>query len=160
MVYKFIVRSKGVVIFAVSLIAFGSFSSFLLILSIALISLKDIIPEFKALMPVGTLSMPLFWASSLLNLFIFMSWVICGIGVLHLKDWARKFLRIVMALHLINMMVNIYLNVFLAQEVLSEIPVKFLAGGIVIAFSYYLSVIYFFSHPDIVRQFRFKSRSY
>lgn len=160
MVYKFITRSKGVVIFAISLIAFGSFSAFLLILSIALISLKDIVPEFKATVPVGTLSMGLFWASSLLNLFIFLSWVVCGIGVLHLKNWARIFLRIVMAIHLINMMVNIYLNVFMAQEVMSKIPMGFLAGGILISFSYYLSVIYYFSHPNVVKQFRFKSRSY
>ncbi len=160
MVYKFIVRSKGVVIFAISLIAFGSFSAFLLILSIALISLKDIVPEFNAMVPMGTLSMTLFWLSSLLNLIIFLSWVICGIGALHLKDWARKFLRIVMAIHLINMLVNIYLNIFLAQEVMSKIPIGFLAGGVAISFAYYLSVIYFFSHPNVVKQFRFKSREY
>lgn len=160
MVYKFILRSKGVVIFAVSLIAFGTFSAFLLILSIALISLKNIVPEFKAMVPMGTLSMPLFWTSSLLNLFIFLSWVVCGIGVLHLKDWARKFLRVVMAIHLMNMIVNIYLNIFLAQEVMSKIPVGFLFGGIGIAFSYYLGVIYFFSHPSVVKQFKFKSREY
>lgn len=160
MVYKFIVRSKGVVIFAISLIAFGSFSAFLLILSIALISLKDIVPEFKAMVPVGTLSMSLFWMSSLLYLFIFLSWVVCGIGVLHLKDWARQFLRIVMVFHLLNMIINIYLNIFLAQEVMSKIPIGFLTGGIAIAFSYYLGVIYFFSHPNIVKQFKFKSREY
>ncbi|MFH1691730.1 MAG: hypothetical protein ABIC68_04085 [Candidatus Omnitrophota bacterium] len=160
MVYKFILRSKGVVIFAISLIAFGAFSAFLLILSISLISLKDIVPEFNAMVPMGTLSMTLFWTSSLLNLFIFLSWVVCGIGVLHLKDWARKFLRIVMAIHLVNMIVNIYLNIFLAQEVMSKIPVGFLFGGIGIAFSYYLSVIYFFSHPNVVKQFKFKSREY
>jgi hypothetical protein len=159
MVYKFITRSKGVVIFAISLIAFGSFGTFLLILSMALITLKSI-PEVGAAMPQDILSTPLFWISSGLNLFIFSSWVICGVGSLHLKDWARQYLRIVMAVHVINMLFNIFLNISIAQEMISKIPVAFLSAGIVISFSYYLGVIYFFSHPNIVRQFRFKSREY
>lgn len=160
MVYKFIERSNGVVIFAVSLIFFGGFSTFLLILSLALISLKDIIPSVAAVMPYGMLSMPIFWISSLFNLLIFISWVITGIGVLHLKEWARQYLRIVMSVYLINMIVNICLNVFLAQEVTAQVPLRPLLIGILIVFSYYLSVIYFFSHPNIVRQFKYKSREY
>lgn len=159
MVYKFITRSKGVVIFAISLIAFGTFSTFLLILSIALISLRNI-PEVKSAMPSGMLSMPFFWVSTFLNLLIYISWVIAGIGVLHLKEWARQYLRIVMAVYIINFLVNITLNVFLAEEVMAKIPLGFLVAGIMIAFSYYLGVIYFFSHPEIVRQFKYKSREY
>ena len=37
----------------------------------------------------------------------------------------------------------------------AKIPIKFLLAGIVISMAYYLGVIYFFSHPDIVRQFKF-----
>lgn len=160
MVYKFIERSKGVVVFAVSLIFFGGFSTFLLILSLALISLKDIIPSVAAVMPYGMLSMPVFWISSLFNLLIFISWVITGIGVLHLREWARQYLRIVMSIYFINMIVNIFLNVFLAQEVAAQVPLRPLLIGILIVLFYYLSVIYFFSHPNIVRQFKFKSREY
>ncbi len=106
-------------------------------------------------MPQQTLSMPLFWLSSFLNLFIFSSWVITGIGVLRLKEWARQFLRIVMAVHVMNMLANIFLNITLADEMLSNIPLKFFVIGIIISFSYYLGVIYFFSHPDIERQFKY-----
>jgi hypothetical protein len=111
-------------------------------------------------MPNTVVSMPLFWTSSAFNLFIFISWVIAGIGALHLKDWARKYLRVVMAVHIMNMIVNIYLNIFMAEEMLARIPFGFLLTGIAISFSYYFGVIYFFSHPNIVRQFKYKSREY
>jgi hypothetical protein len=48
----------------------------------------------------------------------------------------------------------------MAQELTSKVPLGFLFAGIAISFSYYLGVIYFFSHPDIVRQFKYKSREY
>ena len=155
MVYKFIERSKGVVIFSISLIAFGTFGTFLLVLSVALLSLGSAVPDLKAVLPSGVLSMPMFWISTLLNLFIFISWVICGMGSLHLRDWARRALRVVMAAHIINMLVNICLNIFLAEEMMSSLPLSPLLAGIAISFLYYFSVIYFFSHPDIVRQFKY-----
>ncbi len=159
MVYKLVTRSKGVVIFAISLIAFGTFSSFLLLLSVLLLTLRHL-PALQGLIPEGIVEMPLFWVSSGLNLLIFLSWVIGGIGALHLKDWARQFLRIVMAVHVINMIVNIFLNVMFAQQVFTDFPVAAFLTGVIISFSYYFAVIYFFSHPDIVRQFRYKSREY
>lgn len=155
MVYKFIVRTKGVVIFAISLIAFGSFCTFLLILSLSLLFFKGGVLDMTEGMPQQTLSMPLFWLSSFLNLLIFGSWVIAGVGVLRLKEWARQFLRIVMAVHVMNMLANIFLNITLADEMLSMLPLRFLVVGIVVSFSYYLSVIYFFSHRDIERQFKY-----
>ncbi len=148
------------VIFAISLIAFGAFSTLLLILSLALIPIGQEIPGMEAVMPNGILAQPMFWLSSFLNLFIFVSWVISGVGVLHLYEWARHYLRIVMAVHIINMLVNIFLNIFLAEEALPKIPLGFLVAGIMIAFSYYLGVIYFFSHPQVVRQFKYKSKKY
>lgn len=155
MVYKFIVRSKGVVIFAISLIALGSFNTFLIILFFLLIPLQDSLVDVKNATPQGMLSMPVFWISSILSLLIYISWVVSGVGALHLKEWSRHLLRITMGAYIINMLVNIALNIFLAQEAISMIPVKFLLAGIVISMAYYLSVIYFFSHPEIVRQFKF-----
>jgi hypothetical protein len=160
MVYKFITRSKGVVIFAVSLIALGSFNTFLVTLSILLLPLNDFGASGSESVVQSTISMPVFWLSTILSLLIYISWVISGVGALHLKEWARHLLRITMGAYIVNMLVNIVLNVFLAEEVMSKIPVKFLVAGIVITMSYYLGVIYFFSHPDIVRQFRFKSKEY
>ncbi|PIY82125.1 MAG: hypothetical protein COX96_00765 [Candidatus Omnitrophica bacterium CG_4_10_14_0_2_um_filter_44_9] len=104
--------------------------------------------------------MSVFWISSILSLLIYICWVVSGVGVLHLKEWSRRLLRITMGVYTINMLVNIVLNIFLAEEAISTIPVKFLFTGIVISMAYYLSVIYFFSHPQIVRQFKFKSREY
>lgn len=160
MVYKFIERSKGVVIFAISLIALGSFNTFLIVLSFLLIPLKDSFLDVKNATPQVTLSMPAFWISSILSLLIYISWVVSGIGALHLKEWSRHLLRIAMGVYIINMLFNIALNIFLAEEVMSMIPIKFLMAGIFISMSYYLSVIYFFSHPMIVRQFKYKSREY
>lgn len=159
MVYKFITRSKGVVIFSISLIALGSFNAFLMVLSMALMSLKDY-PEFGAVVPSGTVALPSFWLSSILNLLIFLGWVVCGIGTLHLKEWARQSLRVVMAVYIINQLVNICLNIFMAEEVLAQIPVGFLLVGIFLSLAYYASVVGFFSHPQIVRQFKYKSREY
>ncbi|MBI5872743.1 MAG: hypothetical protein HZB36_01185 [Candidatus Omnitrophica bacterium] len=159
MVYKFITRTKGVVIFAISLIAFGSFATFLVTLSILLLPLNGPGFEENAAMD-GMLSMPVFWISSVISLLIYIAWVIAGIGALHLKEWARHLLRISMGAYIINMLVNIVLNVFAAEEILTKIPMYFLIAGIVISFAYYLSVIYFFSHPNIVRQFKYKSREY
>ncbi len=160
MVYKFITRSKGVVIFAVSLIALGSFNTFLVTLSVLLLPLNDLGAAVNNNTPHGMLSMPVFWISSALSLLVYISWVVSGVGALHLKEWARHLLRIAMGVYIINMLVNIVLNVFLAEEVMSKIPIKFLVAGIVISMSYYLGVIYFFSHPNIVRQFKYKSREY
>ena len=159
MVYQLITRSMGVVIFAISLIAFGTFSLFLTALSVLLLSLKDL-PQVQRVLPEGILSMSLFWVSTAVSFFVFMAWIICGIGALHLYDWARKWLRVVMGIHVMNMFINILLNVFLAEEMLSRMPYGYLAAGIVISLSYYFSVVHFFSHPHIVRQFKYKSRSY
>lgn len=159
MVYRLVTRSKGVVVFAISLIAFGTFGAFLLLLSILMLTLRHL-PQLQGLVPESIVAMPLFWASSIINLLIFLSWVVGGIGALHLKDWARQFLRIVMAVHVVNIAVNIFLNVVFAEQVYTRIPVRPLVIGALVSFSYYFGVIYFFSHPDIVRQFRFKSREY
>ncbi|MFA5039971.1 MAG: hypothetical protein WC732_09900 [Candidatus Omnitrophota bacterium] len=159
MVYKFITRSKGVVIFSISLIALGAFNAFLMILSMALMCLRDY-PEFAAVIPSGTVAMPAFWLSSVLNLLIFLSWVICGIGALHLKEWARQGLRVVMAVYIINLVINICLNIFMAEEVLLEVPIGFLLAGIFVSLTYYVAVVGFFSHPQIIRQFKYKSREY
>ena len=148
------------VIFAVSLIALGSFNTFLIILSFLLIPLKDSFVDVKNAAPQGMLSMPVFWISSILSLLVYISWVVSGVGALHLKEWSRHLLRIAMGAYIINMLVNIALNISLAEEVMSMIPIKFLLAGIVISMAYYLSVIYFFSHPQIVRQFKYKSREY
>ncbi|HAJ56916.1 MAG TPA: hypothetical protein DCL35_04000 [Candidatus Omnitrophica bacterium] len=141
------------------MITLGSFNTFLVTLSILLLPLKG--PGFEANSSVqGTLSMPVFWLSTIISLLVYISWVIAGMGALHLKEWARHMLRISMGAYIINMFINIVLNVFVAEEVMAKIPMKFLLAGIVITFAYYLSVIYFFSHPDIVRQFKYKSIEY
>lgn len=159
MVYQLITRSRGVVFFAVSLIAFGTFGTFLTILSVLLLFLKDL-PQVRGLAPEGVLSLTMFWVSSAVSIFVFIAWIICGIGALHLYDWARKWLRAVMGIHVINMFVNILLNIFLAEEMLNRMPYGFLAAGIVISFSYYFCVVHFFSHPHVVRQFKYKSKAY
>ena len=51
MVYKFIERSRGVVIFSVSLIAFGTVGLFLQFLSLSLIPWENLLPDVRAAIP-------------------------------------------------------------------------------------------------------------
>jgi vacuolar-type H+-ATPase subunit I/STV1 len=159
MVYKMIERSRGVVAFAVSLMAFGAFGAVLLLVAMFLVVLRNH-PAVRGLFPDGIVDMPLFWISSYVNLFVFLSWVVCGAGTLRLREGARKFLRVVMVFHVFNMIINIILNIWLAEQTLARVPVVPLLMGCLISFSYYFAVIVFFSHPNVVRQFKFKSKEY
>jgi len=159
MVYKLVLRSKGVVAVSVLLIAFGAFSAVLQIVSVLLMIGQD--ASLGALVwPDATLALPLFWASSVLNVLIFLAWIVCGMGTLHLREWARRSLRIVMSFYFINAVANIYLNVYLAQELAVAVPPAALIVGVAFVIAYYLGINHFFSHPNVVRQFKYKSREY
>ncbi len=159
MVYKLIVRSKGVVAVSVALIAFGAFSAVLQIVSVLLMVGQDAALGAQV-WPDATLALPLFWTSSVLNVLIFLAWIICGMGTLHLREWARVVLRVVMSFYFVNAIVNIYLNVYLAQELAVPVPAVALVVGVVFVVAYYLGINHFFSHPNVVRQFKYKSREY
>ncbi len=159
MVYKLILRSKGVVAASVVLMAFGAFSAVLQIVSMLLMVGQDASLGIQV-WPDATLALPLFWASSGLNVLIFLTWIICGMGTLHLREWARILLRIVMSFYFVNAVVNIYLNIYLAQELSVPVPASALVIGVVFVLAFYVGMNHFFSHPDVVRQFRYKSREY
>jgi len=159
MVYKLVLRSKGVVIVSVILIAFGAFSAVLQIVSVLLMVGRD--ASFGAqVWPNATLALPLFWVSSILNVLIFLSWILCGIGTLHLRETARRVLRVVMSCYFVNAIVNTYLVVYLAQELSVPVPASVLVVGVAFVLAYYLGMNHFFSHPNVVRQFLYKSREY
>jgi len=148
-----------VVAASIVLIAFGAFSAVLQIVSLLLMVGQD--AACGALVwPDATLALPLFWTSSILNIVIFLAWIICGIGILHLREWARLWLRVVMSFYFVNAVANIYLNVYLAQELAVSVPAAALVIGVAFVVVYYLGINHFFTHPNVVRQFRYKSREY
>jgi hypothetical protein len=159
LVYKLVLRSRGVVIASVLLILFGGFSAVLQIISVLLMVGQDASLGAQV-WPDNTLALPLFWASSIFNIFIFLAWIICGMGTLHLREAARVALRVVMSLYFINSVANIYLNIYLAQELEVVVPPVALVIGVAVVLAYYLGINHFFSHPNIVRQFKYKSRTY
>ena len=159
MVYKPVLRSKGVVIASVILILFGGFSAVLQIVSVLLMIGQDASLGAQV-WPDNTLALPLFWTSTFLNVVIFLSWIVCGMGTLHLHEWARQSLRIMMSLYFVNAVANIYLNVYLAQELSVPVPASVLVVGVAFVLAYYLGMNHFFSHPNVVRQFKYKSREY
>jgi len=144
---------------SVVLIAFGAFSAVLQIVSVLLMVGQDASLGAQV-WPDATLALPLFWVSSVFNILIFLVWIVCGTGTLHLREWARRLLRIVMSFYFVNAVVNIYLNVYLAQELSVPVPASALVIGVVFVLAYYLGMNHFFSHPNVVRQFRYKSREY
>ncbi|MGE5280153.1 MAG: hypothetical protein ACM3L6_05385 [Deltaproteobacteria bacterium] len=159
MVYKLVERSKGVVFASVVLILFGAFSAVLQIISLLLIIGQD--ASFGAqVWPGETLALPLFWVSSVMNIVIFLSWIVCGMGVLHLREKARMALRIVMSFYFINAVANIYLNIYLAQELDIAVPAAVLVAGVGFVLAFYLGMNHFFTHPRVIRQFRYASRAY
>ena len=159
MVYQLILRSRGVVAASVVLIAFGAFSAVLQIVCLLLMVGQDASLGARV-WPDATLALPLFWASSVLNVFIFLAWIICGVGTLHLREWARRLLRVVMSLYFVNSVANIYLNIYLAQELAVPVSAAVLVVGVAFVMTYYLGMNHFFSHPNVVRQFQHKSREY
>jgi len=159
MVYKMVLRSKGVVIASVALIAFGAFSAVLQIASVLLMVGQDAALGAQV-WPDATLALPLFWMSTFLNVLIFLAWIVCGMGTLHLREKARVALRIVLSFYFVNAVVNMYLNIYLAQELSVPVPVSVLVIGVGFVLALYLGMNHFFSHPNIVRQFKYKSRKY
>lgn len=150
--------SKGVIIFSSILILVGSVNFVLIIASLFLLNFQYDVPGMFAFMPHSTMSSSLFWLSTIVSMFVMLCWLIAGIGMLSLKEWARQALLTSMGIYFLNMFVNIIINIFMAYEYYDQLPVRELIIGIACVFSLSVSMVYFFTHQNIIEQFKKHTR--
>jgi len=156
-----ITPSKGIKILSVVLIIIGAVFSFSILISFfqlcLLIELKNRLPFLFSKFPSELIASTIFWFSTFLDFLIKLSWIVSGVGMLFLKEWARQLLLISMGIYIINSMINIFLNVSLTYEYSEKIPVFWLSIGIAFILIFSIVVVYFFSHPSVISQFKRKS---
>ncbi len=156
--------SKGVIIFSSIIIVIGAISFLLILISFFLLRLelqvKDQAPVLFTQFPSATINFTIFWLSTILNLVIMFSWIVSGIGILLLREWARQSLLISMGVYFINKVVEVFINIALVREHSEQIPVLALVIGIVFVLALTISINYFFTHSAVVKQFNRKRRTF
>lgn len=150
--------SKGILIFSSLLILIGSVSFISVIVSLFLLNFQFSVPGMFSLMPLSTIQSSIFWVSTIIGMFIMLSWIVAGIGMLLLQEWARQALLTSMGIYFLNCFVNILLVVFMAYEYFDRLPMLYLILGIVFVFSFSVSSVHFFTHPNIIKQFQHRNR--
>ena len=150
--------SKGIIIFSSILILIGSVNFVLIIVSLFLLNFQYDVPGMFAFMPHSTMSSSLFWVSTIIGMFVMLCWLIAGIGMLSLKEWARQVLLTSMGIYFLNMFVNIAIVIFMAYEYSDRLPIFWLVIGIVFVIAFSVSVVHFFAHPNIIEQFKKHTR--
>ena len=150
--------SKGVIIFSSLLILIGTINFLAIIISFFQLRLelqiKDGMPILFSQFPYITINFTVFWISTIISLLIMLSWIISGIGMLILKEWARQLLLISIGIYFLNKAIDIFINISLIKEYSSKIPVIPLLVGIIFVLGLSVSISYFFTHPSVIRQFR------
>jgi len=151
--------SKGIIIYSILLIIFGSLNFISIIASLVLLNFQDSVMGIFSFMPQSTLNSSLFWVSTIVSMFIMLCWVVSGAGMLSLKEWARQAFLASMGIYFLNSFFNIILNVFMVQEFSNQLPVAYLVIGIVFVLSLSVSMVYFFTHPKVVFQFQQRTKA-
>jgi len=153
--------SKGVVIFSVILIVVGIIFFLATMVSFFQLRLelqiKDDAPFLFSQFPDISINSTVFWLSTLVSLIIMLCWIVSGVGMLFLNEWARQLLLISMGIYIINCVVNIFLSIFMTYEYASSIPAFALSLGITIVLGLVVSITYFFNHPAVIKQFKTKA---
>jgi hypothetical protein len=152
--------SKGVAIFSSFIILAGFINFLFIIISFFQLrlelQLKDYIPSLFHSFPYFTINVTAFWLSTIISLIIMLCWIVAGAGMLALKEWARQLLLISMGVFFLNKAIDIVINIAIVKEISAQIPILHLSIGIVFIFSFSLSIVYFFTHPSIRKQFERK----
>lgn len=146
--------SKGVVIFSSILILIGSVNFIAIIVSLFLLHLEQYIPGLFSYLPHSTINSSIFWLSTIVSILIMLCWTVAGIGMLLLQEWARQLLLVSLGVYFINALINIFINLFMAYEYLPRTPISYLTIGVVFVLTFSISLVHFFTHPDIIRQFK------
>lgn len=85
---------------------------------------------------------------------LMLCWIVSGIGILLLKEWARQLLLISMGIYFLNKAVDIFINAAVAKEIYAKIPVAGFCVGIIFVLVFSMSITYFFTHPSVEKQFK------
>jgi hypothetical protein len=89
-----------------------------------------------------------------------LAWIVAGIGMLFLKEWARHLLLISLGVYFLNKVVDIFINISIAGEYCAKFPVAPLVAGIIFVLVLSLSITHFFTHPSVVKQFEARRKSF
>jgi hypothetical protein len=146
-------RSRGVTVYGIALIAFGIYN----LLGVG--NFKQFSLMFEGLAQFIIIALYIF------TVFYGICGVYCGIKILKLEDWARK---VMVALAAVSVILGFILNKTVLnnfKEFLSsgqaQVPPEMLGGAyryavifIILVTIFELSVIFFFTRPGVIRQFR------
>ena len=117
---KNIKASKGVVIFSALIILIGAVSFLLIVVSFFQLRLelqmRDYMPHLFSQIPISTINFTAFWLSTAVSLLIMLAWIVAGIGMLFLKEWARHLLLISLGVYFLNKAADIFINISIAGE--------------------------------------------
>ncbi|MBL7130614.1 MAG: hypothetical protein ISS45_04340 [Candidatus Omnitrophica bacterium] len=153
--------SKGVVFFSSFIILIGLISFLSIIISFFQLrlelQLKDHAPVLFSQIPNTTINFTAFWFSTILSLIIMFCWIVSGVGILLLKEWARQLLLISIGIYFLNKVIDIFINISIVKEYSEQIPIAALCIGIGFVLVLSISITYFFTHPSVIKQFS-KSR--
>jgi hypothetical protein len=149
--------SKGVIIFSALVIIIGAISFISIIISFFQLRLelqfKDHAPNLFAELPNITINFTAFWLSTVLSLLIMLCWIVAGIGTLLLKEWARQLLLVSLGVYFLNKVIDIFINISIISEQSEQLPIGALILGIGFVLVLTISITYFFTHPQVIKQF-------
>ncbi|MDD5292022.1 MAG: hypothetical protein PHY46_02410 [Candidatus Omnitrophica bacterium] len=156
--------SKGVKIFSSVLILIGMVNFIFIIVSFFQLRLElqlwDYMPNMFSHMPLLTINFTAFWLSTIVSLLIMLIWIISGVGMLFLREWARQLLLVSVGIYILNKVIDIFINISIVSEYSADLPILPLAIGIIFVLALSVSITHFFSHPSVVKQFEKRSKSF
>ncbi|MDD5617721.1 MAG: hypothetical protein PHG69_01365 [Candidatus Omnitrophica bacterium] len=156
--------SKGVVIFSSLIILLGAVNFLFIIISFFQLRLelqfKDYMPSMFSHMPFSTINFTAFWLSTIISLFIMFSWIVSGVGMIFLKEWARQLLLVSIGIYFLNKVIDIVINIAIVNEYSGKLPIIPLSIGIVFVLALTVSITHFFTHPSVVKQFEKSRKSF
>ena len=156
--------SKGVLIFSSILILIGTVNFLSIIISFFQLRLelqiKDHMPNLFSQFPHFTINFTAFWLSTIVSILLMLCWVIAGIGMLSLREWARQLLLISIGIYFLNKVIDIFINIAIVNEYSMQVPILPLVIGIIFVLSFSVSVSYFFNHPSVIKQFKRNKKSF
>jgi hypothetical protein len=155
---KTIRPSQGVVIFSSLIILIGAASFLFIIISFFQLrlelQLKDNLPYLFSQMTLSTINFTAFWLSTIVSLLIMLCWIVAGIGMLFLKEWARQVLLVSIGIYFLNKVIDIFINIAIANEYAAKLPILSLSIGVAFVLALVISITHFFTHPSVVKQFQ------
>jgi len=156
--------SKGVKIFSSALILIGMVNFIFIIVSFFQLrlelQLRDYMPNMFSHMPLSTINFTAFWLSTITSLLIMFTWIVSGVGMLFLREWARQLLLVSVGIYILNKVIDIFINISIVNECSAVLPMLPLAIGIIFVLVLAVSITHFFTHPAVIKQFERHNKSF